>query len=48
MKANQSSMWILPEMNETHFKIIFYITEANIYATQLHDLGVVNYIGLHV
>ena len=32
-------------MNETPFKIIFWINETNIYTTQLKDVSVVNYIG---
>ena len=34
-------------MNETPFEIIFFINETKIY-TKSENLGVVNYIGLHV
>ena len=34
-------------MNETTFKIIFWINETELY-TKSEGLGVVSYIGLHV
>ena len=41
---------ILPEMNETPFKIFFFFFGQMRLASiqQLEDLGVVNYIGFHV
>ena len=34
-------------MNETPFKIMFWLNATKIY-TKSEDLGIVNYIGLHV
>ena len=33
MKVIQGTMWLLPEMNETPFKIFFWINESKIYKT---------------
>ena len=38
---------LLLEMNETPFKVIFWINETKT-IQQLEHLGVVSYIGLHV